>query len=54
MFPFYFFLMKSKTYLTVGTVPKSNRKIVDKGNIETTNREIPLMENKRSLMVRTL
>ena len=31
--------MKSKTYLTVGTVPKSNTKIVEKGNIETTNRE---------------
>jgi hypothetical protein len=27
--------MKDKTYHTVGTIPKSNRKIVEKGKLDT-------------------
>ena len=32
--------MKNKKYHTVGTVPKSSRKIVDKGKIDTSNKQI--------------
>ena len=32
--------MKNKKYHTVGTVPKSNRKIVERGNIDIHNTEI--------------
>jgi hypothetical protein len=31
--------MKSKKYHTVGTVPKSNIKILEKGKIDTSNGE---------------
>ena len=32
--------MKNKKYHTVGTVPKSTRKNVDKGKIDTSNKQI--------------
>ena len=32
--------MKSKKYHTVGTFPKSNRKIVERGKIDTTNTHV--------------
>ena len=37
--------MKKKTYHTVGTVPKSNRKIVKRGKIDTPN----TLKHNRSL-----
>ena len=32
--------MKNKKYHTVGTVPKSNRKIVERGKIDTLSTQI--------------
>jgi len=33
--------MENKKYHTVGTVPKSNRKTLDRGKINTHNTQIP-------------
>ena len=35
-----FLIMKNKKYYTVGTIPKSNIKIVKRGKIDTSNTKI--------------